>query len=171
MKTLLRESCSILSSSGANDAGINVQSDANVEENVNQGPARDVTADVRRRRRNGRRPGAAGTESFFQNASSALMIGDVSEVAAPQIDGATGGAIERRRDAGERVKIVIAEIAIGAVGDGREVGEFSRRRLVMRWAGVIAIVTRGFGNGMRSCVIRLTTGWTVIGAGGATRIS
>jgi hypothetical protein len=100
----------------------NVQSDANVEENVNQGPAGDVTADVRRRRRNGRRPGAAGTESFFQNASSSVEIGDVSEVAAPQVDGATGGAIERRRDAGDRVKIVIVEIAVGAVGDGRQVG-------------------------------------------------
>ncbi len=170
MKTLLRESCSILSSSGANDAGINVQSDANVEENVYQGPAGDVAADVRRRRWNGRRPGAAGTERFFQDASSAFAIGDVSKVTASRISSARTSAIERRRDAGERVKIVIAEIAVGAVGDGREVGEFSRRRLVMRWAGVIAIVTRGFGGGMRSCV-RPTIGWTVIGAGGATRIS
>ena len=88
------------------------------------------------------------------------MIGDVSKVAAPQINSATGGAIERCRDAGERVKIVIAEIAIGAVGDGREIGEFCRRRFVIWWAGVIAIVTRGFGNGMRSCVIRPTIEWT-----------
>jgi hypothetical protein len=149
-----------LSRSGAKDARINAQSDANVEENVKQGPSGDVTADVRRRRWNGRRPSATGTESFFQNASSSFEIGDVSEVAAPQINSATGGAIERRRDAGERVKIVIAEIAVGAVGDGREIGEFCRRRwFVMRWAGVIAIVTRGFGNGMRSCVIRPTIEW------------
>jgi hypothetical protein len=66
-----------LSRSGAKDARINVQSDANVEENVKQGPSGDVTADVRRRRWNGRRPGAAGTESFFQNASSSFEIGDV----------------------------------------------------------------------------------------------
>jgi hypothetical protein len=38
-------------------------------------------------------------------------------VAAPQVDGATGGAMERRRDAGDRVKIVIVEIAVGAVGE------------------------------------------------------
>jgi hypothetical protein len=158
---MCRSSSYRLSRSGAKDARINAQSDANVEENANQGPAGDVTADVRRRRWNGRRPGAAGAESFFQDASSAFEIGDVSKVTASRISSATTSAIERRRDAGERVKIVIAEIAIGAVGDGRQIGEFSRRRrLVMRWAGVIAIVTRGFGNGMRSCVIRPTIGWT-----------
>ncbi len=149
----------------------NAQSNANVEENVNQGPFGDVTADVMRRRRNGRRPGAAGTESFFQNASSAFEICDVSKVAASQINSATGGAIERRRDAGELVKIVFAEIAIGAVGDGREIGEFGLWWwFVIRWAGVMAIVTRGFGDGIRSCD-RPTIGWTVIGASGATGIS
>ncbi len=66
---------------------------------------------------------------------------------------------------------MFAEIAIGAVGDGRQIGEFGLRRwFVIRWAGVIAIVTRGFGDGIRSCG-RPTIGWTVIGASGATRIS
>ena len=95
-----------LSGSGAKDARINAQSDANVEENVKQGPSGDVTADVRRRRRNGRRQGAAGIESFFQNASFSFEIGDVSEVAASRISSATTSEIERRRDAGERVKNV-----------------------------------------------------------------
>jgi hypothetical protein len=66
-----------------------IQSDANVEENTNQRPAGNVTANVRRWGRNGRRPGTAGTESFFQMASSSFEIGDVSEMAAFHINCAT----------------------------------------------------------------------------------
>jgi hypothetical protein len=58
--------------------------------------------------------------------SSSLLNGDVSEMAASGINCATGGASGQRLDASQRVKIVIAEIAIGAQRDGRQIGEFSR---------------------------------------------
>ena len=94
-------------------------------------------------------------------------MGDVGEVAAPQVDGATGGAIERRRDAMQRVEIVVAEIAVGAVGDGREIRVFVRRWFLGRGgAGVfVAIFTRrGFSGGTR----RPTPRRAVIWAGGTT---
>ncbi len=118
-----------------------IQSDANVEENANQRTFRDVTANVRRWRWNGRSPGTAGTESFFQMASSSIEIGDVSEMAAFHINCATWGTIELCLDASQRVEIVFAEIAIGAERDGRQIGVFNRMWFVNWWADM-AIVTR-----------------------------
>ena len=99
-------------------------------------------------------------------ASSSLLNGDVSEMAASRIDCATGGASGRRLDASQRVKIVIAEIAIGAQRDGRQIGvhcRFLSRDLMNRWTLVvmsaIVVVTR------RSAMWR-----TVIGASGASTI-
>ena len=99
-------------------------------------------------------------------ASSSLLNGDVSEMAASRIDCATGGASGRRLDASQRVEIVIAEIAIGAQHDGRQIGvhcRFLSRDLLNRWTLVvmstIVVVTR------RSAMWR-----TVIGASGASTI-
>ena len=99
-------------------------------------------------------------------ASSSLLNGDVSEMAASGINCATGGASGRRLDASQREKIVIAEIAIGAHRDGRQIGvhcRFLSRDLMNRWTLVVmfAIVV----------VTRRSTMWrTVIGASGTSTI-
>jgi hypothetical protein len=99
--------------------------------------------------------------------SSSLLNGDVSEMAASGINCATGGASGQRLDASQRVKIVIAEITIGAQRDGRQIGvhcRFLSRDLMNRWTlmvmvSAIVVVTR------RSAMWR-----TVIGASGASTI-
>ncbi len=115
----------ILSCSASDSSG-DIQSSANVEENANQRPAVNVTANIRRWRWNGRRPGTAGTESFFQNASSSFETGDVSEMAASHINCAKFSTSGRPFNASQSVKIVIAEITIGAISDGRKIWEFNR---------------------------------------------
>jgi hypothetical protein len=104
----------------ANGAG-DVQSNANVEGIVSQRSAKDVTANISRWGWNGRRPGTARTDGCFQNASSSFEIGDVSEMAASGINCATFSASGRPFNASQSVKIVIAEITIGAVSDGRKI--------------------------------------------------
>ena len=95
-------------------------------------------------------------------ASSSLLNGDVSEMAASRIDCATGGASGRRLDASQRVEIVIAEIAIGAQRDGRQIGEFSLRWFLSWWTcgSTIVGITR------RSTILRTF----VIGASGTSCI-
>ena len=89
--------------------------------------------------------------------SSSLLNGDVSEMAASRINCATGGASGRRRDASQRVKIVIAKIAIGAERDRRHI-EVHCRFLV--WDLMILWTLM-----MVSAIVR-----TVIGASGASTI-
>jgi hypothetical protein len=113
--------CILSCANGAGDVQSKVQSNANVEGIVSQRSAKDVTANIRRWGWNGRRPGTAGTDGCFQNASSSFEIGDVSEMAAFHISCATFSASGRRLDASQSVKIVIAEIAIGAISDGRKI--------------------------------------------------
>ena len=74
-------------------------------------------------------------------ASSSFFVGDVSEMAASNVNSATCSTIELCLDASQRVEIVIAEITIGAERDGRQIREFGRRWFVDWWADM-AIVTR-----------------------------
>jgi hypothetical protein len=73
--------------------------------------------------------------------SSSFFVGDESEMAASHVNCATCSTIELCLNASQRVKIVIAEITIGAERDGRQIGEFSLRWFVDWWADV-TIVTR-----------------------------
>lgn len=66
-------------------------------------------------------PGASRAWGALQTASSAEQIGDVGEMTAASVSGAQGSASKGVGDARQRVHVVIAKVAIGAVGDGRDI--------------------------------------------------
>jgi hypothetical protein len=109
----------------AGDSG-DVRSHADVEEYVDQGSTRDVTTDVGGRGFDVRGPSSSGTESAFQAASSEIEVPDVREMTAKSVSRTERSASERVRYARQSVEGVVAEIAVGAESDRRNVAAVGR---------------------------------------------